>query len=155
MSRNVTPFARGVQPPTREGLQGPTGLGGWVGGWADVLGSVPWALCMFPPLQPPAGTSGPASLEHAPLGVGTLALGGPGITHPVYPPWYHPYTRTWDQPDTARPRHARLDHGTGTPGTCTYGRFETPVGEPRGIKHTRVFRVPGWFILVCRVYTAV
>ena len=28
-----------------------------------------------------------------------------------------------------------------TTGTCTYDRFETHVGEPRGPEHTRILRV--------------
>ena len=38
-----------------------------------------------------------------------------------------------------------------TTGTCTYDRFDTPVGEPRGPEYTPYFRVPtvfstDWFI---------
>ena len=70
----------------------------------------------------------------------------PGIPHPgttpVYPPWYHP--------PAPHVTAARVHHGRGATGTCTYDSFEHVVGEPRGVEHSRVFRVPGWFILLLR-----
>ena len=66
---------------------------------------------------------------------------GTGITHPLYPPGIpQPCTHLglyW--------RHARVTchgwHGAGVAGACTYDRFESTVGEPRGIEHTPYSRV--------------
>ena len=62
-----------------------------------------------------------------------------GSTPPLVPTRYTtlPYPAC---PHTARPRHARLDHGWGTLGHCTYDTFGTPVGDPRGRIRTGVMR---------------
>ena len=100
----------------------------------------PWTLHPDHPLHPLQGVPGPASLSglarYGSLGSWVV----PRYYHPVYPPWYHtryPLHRPTLSSCTTPPGH-------GTTGTCTYGRFGTTVGEPRGIRtHTflRVLRV--------------
>ena len=74
------------------------------------------------------------------------SVGGyyPGIALPYTRPWYrpgpvypHPYMAVTAVPDN--------------PNT----QFQTPVGEPRGVEHRGIFRVPDWFIDLMTVYTAV
>ena len=101
-----------------------------------------------PPLQVPAGPSGPAS-----LGVGTSSRGGwvvlPGIahpyTHPVYPPCIPRPVPTVDST-------ADVD---GSPRACTYDRFGHLVGEPRGSRTHPVSGSQAGYIQVYKVYTAV
>ena len=87
-----------------------------------------------PPTPPPAGATGPAPLVPGPspssrLGVPVLPLPyPPRYTHPVYPPGPVP---------ASHGSHVTAGTVRGTRGTCTYGRFETVVGEPRGMRtHT-------------------
>ena len=101
-----------------------------------------------PPTPAPTGLPGPASLVLGPpRAAGCLVAGyypGPPtrIPTPVYPPWYPTRYAPTSAPS---PVHTA---GYGTTGTCTYDRFWTPRGEPRGIRTHPYFRVPGWFIPV-------
>ena len=130
MRWNLVPFARGAQPPTREGPQGPTGPTGWVGGWADVQ-TGPRGRPQIPTHStlPAGGLRGPLRWYLGPRGSGPLALGDLVLptryTHPVHPCLYPGPVHPPDQ-CTVWTMH-------GTTGTCTYDRFETRVGEPRGI----------------------
>ena len=155
MTSNVDPVARGAQPPTREGHRPDRarrvgrGMGGRTQGRTD------GHAAPRPPTPPPAGLRGPLRCRGLLSGVGPGMSVGPGITHPVYtlpvPPIYPSQAPT----DTARPRHARPDHGPGTPRTCTYDHFETVLGEPRGAEYRRVSGSRDWFIDCLLVHTAV
>ena len=62
---------------------------------------------------------------------------GTGIPLPVPTQSPYPYTRT-------RPAARAVASGacaSSVTGTCTYDRFETNVGEPRGVEHTGVLRL--------------
>ena len=124
-------FARGECPDQRSGpRKGFTpGVGG--SGCSDVRvsGDGP-----YPPTPAPSGLPGPASLV-GPLQVLTLACSvDPGITtrytHPVIPRPVHPSCPT--------PSSCTTPPCSVTTGTCTYDRFESPVGEPRGVEYTHV-----------------
>ena len=98
--------------------------------------------------SPLAGASGARfAVSGSPLAVGGL-LQGPRITHPVYPPGPHP-PGTIPRYRTSPPHH--------TTGLChtENSTFGHRVGEPRGMRTHRCFRVPDWFIDVCWFYTAV
>ena len=72
------------------------------------------------------------------------------VPHPVYPPRYTP-------PSHRTGSTADKDHWE-TTRTCTYGRFGTLVGEPRGLRTHPVFRSLAGYIQLfkdMRVYTAV
>ena len=101
-----------------------TGPEGWV--------LEPGGRCsLIPPTPGPAGLPGPASLYEA--SAFKLAGWATGIALPVptqspYPAWYTlPYTRL------LHVRHAGTD--------CSYTRFDTVVGEPRGSRTHRDIRV--------------
>ena len=91
--------------------------------------------------SPMLGLPGPASLV---LGPSSSNVAGYRYTPP--PPTLVPIPRI------PVPRHARAvasgARASSVTGACTYGRFEHPVGEPRGIEYRGIFRVPGWFIEV-------
>ena len=63
---------------------------------------------------------------------GRWAGSTPRYTHPVYPPGIP----TWYHTPVPHVTAARVHHGHGTPGTCTYDRFGQYVGEPRGVEHS-------------------
>ena len=106
----------------------------------------------IPPLQAPAGPSGPASLYLEPSpSSGSLSGWVPGIAHPGT----HPYTRSQYPPGPHHPPVTCTTPVTSTLGTCTYDRFSTPVGEPRGSRTHPALRVPGRYIRLWEVYTAV
>ena len=129
-------------PGTREGqaLDRP----GPQGGFLDRRRPLFARPCRPPTPAPPRGFRGPLRClqglpEQSGLAGYTPVL-PTRITHPVYPPWYPPgahagaQRRCWTMP--------------GTTGTCTYDQFGDTVGEPRGTRTHRYFRVPGWFIQV-------
>ena len=112
MRSNVAPTARGAQSPTREGPGGPTGPGGWVGGWADVRERVSGDGQVPTHSSPLQGLTGPA-----PLGT-DLAGADPGIAGtryypPVIPRYTHPL---YPVPGTHR---ARTSMGHAPPPWCT------------------------------------
>ena len=110
---------------------GPEGLQGleWWGLGARANGSM--GAAARPPTPAPVGLPGPAPLSGL-----RFTVMDPGYryvpvlptryTHPAYPPWY----RT--QP--SRTVAASCTTLSGHPRTCTYDRFWTPEGEPRGVR---------------------
>ena len=128
---------------------------GWVRTYQGPMVTVQRGRSVPHPLQPPAGASGARSAGNCPCGCWTWHVGTPRITHPVYPPGYtHPGTRLGPHTDDLS---SCMHHTTvrGTTGACTYGRFWSTVGEPRGIEYRRVSGSPYWFIDLRLVYTAV
>ena len=141
----MSPFARGG---TREGpAGGPTGprRGGCRAfpGMVQnrVQNEVREGVALPPPIphhsRPLQGLPGPLRWGWVPQGSARAVAGCTGIalpgthryTHPVYPPRYPP-----DPPDmhTAADRDQHEHRGA-----CTYDRFGTRVGEPRGVRtHT-------------------
>ena len=142
MRSNLAVIARGAQSPTREGLRGRTDRApqGWVGDWAgalrdrvqDVRHPVPTTPGPCRPLR--ARFAGTGHLLEQ-LDPGRWA---PGITHPVYPPGPTLAIPARHHPGPPHVTAARVHREYGTTGTCTYDRFEGPVGEPRGMEHTPV-----------------
>ena len=72
-------------------------------------------------------------------------LGSPRITHPVYPPGPHPVYPPWYPPGTHDTHTAADRDQHRTTGTCTYGRSEAAVGEPRGVEYRGVQALFGLF----------
>ena len=87
------PFARGAVPRPREGLQGPTGPGGWGRGTADAPAGTREGVgppTHTPPTPAPwQGLPGPA-----PLGMGSWDLSARWLVYRYYPPWYPPVLPT-------------------------------------------------------------
>ena len=146
---NSRPFARGAapsQPPAggRARPQGVVGTGN-SGGRTWVREGV-GPTTPDHPLQPLQGFRGPL---RCPVLLGTSArwLG----STPVYPPWYPPsHTPPNTHPGTPHVMAARVHREYGTPGTCTYDRFWDVVGEPRGVEHSPLFRVPAGLYSILR-----
>ena len=146
------PFARGGRSCTREGLQAPTGPGGWVQGRTGAPTVRRGRCTLTTHSRPPAGVlRGPLRCQGLLSGVGPAWL-GTRYSPPVYPPGYPPSIPTlvpYPDPYTA----AGPLPGAGT--HRSYSRFWTTVGEPRGVRTHVYFRVPDWFIYSIKVYTAV
>ena len=113
---------------TREGLQGPTGPVGWVQGRPRppntiCLGDGPNTPCH------PAASCFWGGIPHWDLARAGWVVPrySPPYTHPVYP----------SRPHHAMPGRVRACTGT-PPDTARTCRFDTRVGEPRGIEHTAV-----------------
>ena len=88
--------------------------------------------------RPLQGLPGPLRWVLLGSSSGSWVLGG-WVLHPVYPPGYPPCIPTsTGTPTTRMSWLVHTTHGPGTPRTCTYGRFWTAVGEPRGVEHSRV-----------------
>ena len=129
------------EAPAREGPEGPTGPC-WhsrVGrGWTDV----PWDTRRG--RSPPAPV--PPCLGQGPLPAVAVRRWGPqragsrwAVYAPVLPTRYtHPGIPHPGTPHRPTPSSCTTPPSTGTPRTCTYDSSETPVGEPRGMEHTRV-----------------
>ena len=130
----------------REALQGLTGPAGWYRAVPDpplTHGRPSYPRPPTPPLPCREGIPGPASLSGVPLLEQRAGWVVPGITtrytHPLYPP------RHRSHPTDRCRTHCRARPGTLR--TCTYDRFGTVLGEPRGVRTQPRFRVPDWFIL--------
>ena len=131
------PFARGGRVPSQGGASGTdrarrVGTGAGRTHWETREGTVPAPQTTHSrPLQ---GLPGPA-----PLSVVLLPrarwLGSTRYTHPGYPPVYPSQAGTQAPVRRAVPHVPRC---RGVTGTCTYGCFDTTVGEPRGIEYTPV-----------------
>ena len=135
-------------PRYREGWDRPTGPAGWY------LGSAHAAVRPLHPAHPlrPCRAPGPASL--AGLAPRAKWLGStPLVPHPVYPPVYPPLYPPGYTPYP--PDQCTVWTLLVTLGTCTYDRFWRVLGEPRGIRTHTGSRVPGWFIDLMAVCTAV
>ena len=114
------------EAPGRAHGVGSTGPAGWVP-------DVPWDThpALYPPTPALAGLPGPASLVQDLLArqLGSTRY-SPPATHPV--PIPHPGTT---HPAPLYPHTAMVHH---TLTACTYGRFDTDVGEPRGVEYSAV-----------------
>ena len=125
---------------TREGPGGPTGPAGWVQGRPRPPSQGDASRPLYHPLQPPWGFRGPLRCTGVFLAACWLGTGyTPALPTRLYPPWYPPGAHAGAQ--------RRCCDVLVTTGTCTYDRFEDPVGEPRGLRTHPGLRVPGWFIL--------
>ena len=127
-------------------------LGVWTGGTCRVpTGPAGWSIARpRPPLRPSSRTHHSRPLQGlpgplrwfltSPRDVGGLLL-DPGITHlvthPVYPPQYPPRTRTPSRVQCSVHVHS-----------ARYSSFRTRVGEPRGTRTHRCFRVSDWLYTV-------
>ena len=106
----------------------------------------------YHPLRPPAGAYGARfAVSGTSPGSWVVPRYSPSCTHPVYPPWYTHPARTWGLHGS----HVTAGTVAGVLGACTYGRFETPVGEPRGMRTQPVLGSPAGYIQLFEVYTAV
>ena len=136
MRLNLAHLAVGGQSArscTREGLQGRTDRARRVG-----AGPSPPTVSQYVRLPGtttpgPAGLTGPLRCTWDPPRAACWVVPRDPVlptryTHPVSPPRYTPY------PPTPLYPHTATAHYTLT--ACTYDRFETSVGEPRGIKNT-------------------
>ena len=107
----------------------------------------PRARCTHPASDPPALQAGPLPLVAGRrVGSALQWLGTP----PVYPPVIPTRLPTlYTHPVPPMPVHP----ADGC--TSVNSHFWTLVGEPRGVRTQPVYRVPGWFIPLYEVYTAV
>ena len=105
-----------------------------------------------PASDPPPGAQGPVPCGHwSAGGLSARYRGRWVVLHPVYPPdiptripVLGPYTARCPSPRcTSTPVR-------GSPETCTYDRFETRVGEPRGVEHGPLFRSRTGYIQLYR-----
>ena len=102
-------------------------------------GPVPVRPLHPPTHSSPCGASGARSAGgFAPRAVWDLGGWVPGITPPVPTPVYPHPVPTRPAPHRPTPSSCTTPRVRGTTGTCTYDRFKTRVGEPRGTEHTRV-----------------
>ena len=116
---------------------------GWVLG-PDVRGR----CSRYHPLQSPCrGLPGPAPLYLPPLDGCTSS-----VLDPVLPTRY---TLPVPYPNPAHPYCTSPPHHTEHPSHPRNRQFGHLVGEPRGSRTRAVFRVPGWFIHLRLVHTAV
>ena len=102
--------------------------------------------------SPPGASGARSAVSGTLLEQSGTPLGSTPVLPTLVPTQYtHPGTPQAPPHVTA----ARVHHGHRVTGTCTYDRFQTVQGEPRGIRTHPVFRVPGPYLVVYEVCTAV